>query len=106
VVHYVVKLLACPVPHSNSGTRGLFVDNMSMLSAVLRGASSVDTLHILSLHGVVSESLKTIYFIFDGYRNMIRHFDSLFQISKNEHFWVSLDSWQSFAHVPDVWCWV
>lgn len=53
VVHYVVKLLACPVPHSNSGTRGLFVDNMSMISAVLRGASSVDTLHILSLHGVV-----------------------------------------------------
>jgi len=57
VVHYVVKLLACPIPHSNSGTRGLLVDNMSMLSAVLRGASSVDTVHILSLHGVVSESL-------------------------------------------------
>lgn len=58
MVHYVVKLLASPVPQSNSGTWGLLVDNMSMLSAVLRGASSVDTVHILSLHGVVSESLQ------------------------------------------------
>jgi hypothetical protein len=57
VVHFVVKLLASPVPHSHSGTWGLLVDNMSMLSAVLRGASCVDTVHILSLHGVVSESL-------------------------------------------------
>lgn len=56
VVHYVVKLLASPVPHSHSGTRSLYVDNMSMLSAVLRGASCVDTVQILSLHGVVSES--------------------------------------------------
>ncbi|XP_045798649.1 mediator of RNA polymerase II transcription subunit 33A-like isoform X2 [Trifolium pratense] len=53
VVRYVVKLLASPVPHSHSGTWGLLVDNMSMLSAVLRGASCVDTVHILSLHGVV-----------------------------------------------------
>lgn len=56
VVHYVVKLLASPAPHSHSGTRSLLVDNMSMLSAVLGGASCVDTVHILSLHGVVSES--------------------------------------------------
>jgi hypothetical protein len=57
VVHFVVKLLASPVPHSHSGPWGFLVDNMSMLSAVLRGASCVDTVHILSLHGVVSESL-------------------------------------------------
>ncbi|XP_050912341.1 mediator of RNA polymerase II transcription subunit 33A isoform X2 [Lathyrus oleraceus] len=53
VVHYVVKLLASPEPHSHSGTWGLLVDSMSMLSAVLRGVSCVDTVHILSLHGVV-----------------------------------------------------
>ncbi|XP_058737188.1 mediator of RNA polymerase II transcription subunit 33A-like isoform X2 [Vicia villosa] len=53
VVHYVVKLLASPEPHCHSGTWSLLVDNMSMLSAVLRGASCVDTVHILSLHGVV-----------------------------------------------------
>lgn len=57
MVHYVIKLLASPVPHSHSGTWGPLVDNTSMLSAVLRGASCVDTVHILSLHGVVSESL-------------------------------------------------
>lgn len=57
MVHYVVKLLASPVPLGHSGSWSLLVDNMSMLSAVLRGASSVDTVHILSLHGVVSESL-------------------------------------------------
>lgn len=54
VVHYVVKLLAYPVPHSGSGS--LLVDNMPMLNAVLLGVSSVDTVHILSLQGVVSES--------------------------------------------------
>ncbi|XP_027352449.1 mediator of RNA polymerase II transcription subunit 33A-like isoform X2 [Abrus precatorius] len=53
VVHYVVKLLASPVPVSHSGSWSLLVDNMPMLSAVLRGASCVDTVHILSLHGVV-----------------------------------------------------
>ncbi|RDX90256.1 Mediator of RNA polymerase II transcription subunit 33A, partial [Mucuna pruriens] len=53
VVHHMVKLLASPVPPSHSGSRSLLVDNMPMLSAVLRGASSIDTVHILSLHGVV-----------------------------------------------------
>ncbi|KAK7340098.1 hypothetical protein VNO77_20792 [Canavalia gladiata] len=53
VVHYVVKLLASPPPLSHSGSWSLLVDNMPMLSAVLRGASAVDTVHIFSLHGVV-----------------------------------------------------
>ena len=57
VIHYVVKLLASPLPPSHAGSRSLLVDNMPMLSAVLRGASSVDTVHILSLHGVVSDSV-------------------------------------------------
>ncbi|XP_027929888.1 mediator of RNA polymerase II transcription subunit 33A-like isoform X2 [Vigna unguiculata] len=53
VIHYVVKLLASPLPTSHAGSRSLLVDSMPMLCAVLRGASSVDTVHILSLHGVV-----------------------------------------------------
>ncbi|KAK7374126.1 hypothetical protein VNO80_07552 [Phaseolus coccineus] len=53
VIHYVIKLLASLLPPSLAGSRSLLVDNMPMLSAVLRGASSVDTVHILSLHGVV-----------------------------------------------------
>ncbi|KAK7394915.1 hypothetical protein VNO78_15456 [Psophocarpus tetragonolobus] len=53
VIHHVVKLLASPLPPSHSGSRSHLVDNMPMLSAVLRGASSVDNVHILSLHGVV-----------------------------------------------------
>ncbi|TKY65627.1 Mediator of RNA polymerase II transcription subunit 33A [Spatholobus suberectus] len=53
VVHHVMKLLASPVPPSHSGSWSLLVDNMPMLSAVLRGASSIDTIHILSLHGLV-----------------------------------------------------
>lgn len=53
VVHHVIKLLASPVSPSHSGSWSLLVDNMPMLSAVLRGASSIDIVHILSLHGVV-----------------------------------------------------
>ncbi|KAI4353605.1 hypothetical protein L6164_002540 [Bauhinia variegata] len=53
VVHYVVKLLGLPVPFSHSGSWSHLVDNMPLLSAILLGASSVDTVHILSLHGVV-----------------------------------------------------
>lgn len=56
MIHHVIKLLASPLPPSHAGSRSLLVDNMPMLCAVLRGASSVDTVHILSLHGVVSDS--------------------------------------------------
>uniref|UniRef100_A0A0R0IJT3 Mediator of RNA polymerase II transcription subunit 33A n=2 Tax=Glycine subgen. Soja TaxID=1462606 RepID=A0A0R0IJT3_SOYBN len=40
------------VPPSHSGSRSPLVDNVPMLSAVLRGTSSIDTIHILSLYGV------------------------------------------------------
>ncbi|KAI9074293.1 hypothetical protein K1719_043778 [Acacia pycnantha] len=52
VVHYVVKLLFL-VPASHSGSWSHLVDNMSVLSAILLGVSSVDTVHIISLHGLV-----------------------------------------------------
>lgn len=55
VVRVVVKLLSPPVPPSYTGPGShLVVDYMPMLCALLLGASSIDTVHILSLHGVVS----------------------------------------------------
>ena len=56
MVNFVVKLLSPPVPTNFAGPRSHLVDYMSMLSAILLGASSIDTVHVLSLHGVVSES--------------------------------------------------
>ncbi|KAF7845181.1 mediator of RNA polymerase II transcription subunit 33A-like isoform X1 [Senna tora] len=53
VVHYVVKLLLFLVPPSHSGSWNHMVDNMSVLSAILLGISSIDTVHIISLHGLV-----------------------------------------------------
>ncbi|XP_010044349.2 mediator of RNA polymerase II transcription subunit 33A isoform X2 [Eucalyptus grandis] len=55
VVKFVVKLLSPPVPSGHNGPHSHFVDYMPMLSALLFGASSIDTVHILSLHGVVPE---------------------------------------------------
>ncbi|KAM6556132.1 hypothetical protein CsatB_003151 [Cannabis sativa] len=54
VVRFVVKLLSPPTP-LNSGPRSHLVDHMSMLYGILKEASLIDTVHILSLHGVVPE---------------------------------------------------
>nr|POE44886.1 mediator of rna polymerase ii transcription subunit 33a [Quercus suber] len=50
VVHFVVKLLSPPVPPSYTGPGSHLIDDMSMLSALLFGASAINTVHILSLH--------------------------------------------------------
>lgn len=55
VVRCVVKLLSPPSPPNFTGTRSHLVDYKSMLNAILFGASSIDTVHTLSLHGVVPE---------------------------------------------------
>uniref|UniRef100_A0A2P2K0V4 Mediator of RNA polymerase II transcription subunit 33A n=1 Tax=Rhizophora mucronata TaxID=61149 RepID=A0A2P2K0V4_RHIMU len=55
VVHYVVKLLSPPIPSTPMGQMNCLIDYMPMLSAILFGASSVDTVHVLSLHGVIPE---------------------------------------------------
>ncbi|KAG2691201.1 hypothetical protein I3760_09G225700 [Carya illinoinensis] len=55
VVRFVVKLLSPPIPPSHTGPGSHLVDYMSMLNALLFGASSIDTVHILSLHGAVPE---------------------------------------------------
>ncbi|XP_010538443.1 PREDICTED: mediator of RNA polymerase II transcription subunit 33A-like isoform X2 [Tarenaya hassleriana] len=55
VVHFIVKLLSPPAPPGYSGQESHLIDDMPMLSAILFGVSSVDNVHILSLHGVVPE---------------------------------------------------
>lgn len=54
MVNFVVKLLSPPIPLSDTGSEAPVIDYMPMLSVVLFGASSIDTVHVLSLHGVVS----------------------------------------------------
>ncbi|KAL2484966.1 Mediator of RNA polymerase II transcription subunit 33A [Abeliophyllum distichum] len=49
VIHYVLKLLCPPVPLSH------LIEYMPMLSAVLYSSTTVDIVHILSLHGMVPE---------------------------------------------------
>ncbi|KAK6943327.1 hypothetical protein RJ641_024429 [Dillenia turbinata] len=55
VVHLLVKLLSPPVPPNFSGEGSPLVDHMSMLNPILFGLSSIDTVHILSLHGVIPD---------------------------------------------------
>lgn len=59
MVHFVVKLLSPPVPPNYTGPNPL-MDHMSMLSAILFRASTMDTVHILSLHGMVSVFYLTL----------------------------------------------
>ncbi|KAJ4832513.1 hypothetical protein Tsubulata_000069 [Turnera subulata] len=55
VVAYVVKLLSPPKPSAHSGERSHLIDYLPMLSALLFGASTIDNVHVLSLHGVIPE---------------------------------------------------
>ncbi|KAF9591887.1 hypothetical protein IFM89_009495 [Coptis chinensis] len=55
VVHFVIKLLSPPVPKNFSGPGSHLVGYISMLNAILFGMSSIDIVHIFSLHGVVPE---------------------------------------------------
>lgn len=55
VVHFVFKLLTPPPDSSASGARNHFMDHMPVLSAVLFGVCCVDTVHILSLYGMIPD---------------------------------------------------
>lgn len=57
MLRYVVKLLSPPKPSTHTGQRSYLVDYMPMLSVILSGASTIDTVHVLSLHGLVGEVL-------------------------------------------------
>ncbi|KAK9291133.1 hypothetical protein L1049_009321 [Liquidambar formosana] len=71
VVHFVVKLLSPPVPHNFSGPRTHLVDYKSMLNAILFGISSIDTVHILSLHGVVPEVAASLMPLCEAFGSLI-----------------------------------
>ncbi|KAL2509777.1 Mediator of RNA polymerase II transcription subunit 33A [Forsythia ovata] len=55
VIHYVLKLLCPPVPLSFTESRSHLIEYMPMLSAVLYSSTTIDIVHILSLHGMVPE---------------------------------------------------
>ncbi|XP_020540898.1 mediator of RNA polymerase II transcription subunit 33A isoform X2 [Jatropha curcas] len=76
VVHHVVKLLSPPLPSAPSGQGSHLVDYVPMLSAILFGASSVDNVHILSLHGVIPEVAAALM-------PLCETFGSLMPISNN-----------------------
>ncbi|XP_048141883.1 mediator of RNA polymerase II transcription subunit 33A-like isoform X2 [Rhodamnia argentea] len=71
VVKFVVKLLSPPVPAGHNGPQSHFVDYMPMLTALLFGASSIDTVHILSLHGVVPEVAAALMPLCEVYGSLI-----------------------------------
>lgn len=54
VVQMVLKLLSTFLP-LDSGSEGRYVQHMPMLHALVSGISSIDTVHILSLYGLVPE---------------------------------------------------
>ncbi|XP_066366779.1 mediator of RNA polymerase II transcription subunit 33A-like isoform X3 [Miscanthus floridulus] len=54
VVQMVLKLLSTFLP-LDSGPEGRYVQDMPMLHALVSGISSIDTVHILSMYGLVPE---------------------------------------------------
>eukprot|EP00253_Pinus_taeda_P021926 PITA_21926 len=56
-VRLVVKLLSPPVPadYHGHGPRSHLVASAPLLHAVLKGITTVDTVHVLSLHGMIPE---------------------------------------------------
>lgn len=63
-MRFMVKLLSPPVTPNYSGTKSHLVDHMSMLYALLKEASFIDTVHILSLHGVVRKVILVFIMVF------------------------------------------
>ncbi|XP_068669237.1 mediator of RNA polymerase II transcription subunit 33A-like [Aristolochia californica] len=70
-VHYAVKLLSPPVPPGFSGPGSHLVAYMSMLHAILLGLSSFDTVHILSLYGMVPEVAASLLPLCEGFGSMV-----------------------------------
>ncbi|XP_057971679.1 mediator of RNA polymerase II transcription subunit 33A-like [Malania oleifera] len=71
VVYFVVKLLSPPAPSNFTGIRSHLVDYMPMLNAILFGVSSVDTVHILSLHGLVPEVAASLMPLCEAFGSVI-----------------------------------
>ncbi|XP_042389930.1 mediator of RNA polymerase II transcription subunit 33A-like [Zingiber officinale] len=62
VVRIVVKMLSPPMPSDSSapGAGNYLIGHMPVLSAILFAISGVDTVHILSLYGMVPEVAATL----------------------------------------------
>ncbi|KAJ9185518.1 hypothetical protein P3X46_005145 [Hevea brasiliensis] len=71
VVHHVVKLLSPPIPSTHSGQRSHLVDHVPMLSAILFGASTIDNVHILSLHGVIPEVAASLMPLCEAFGSLV-----------------------------------
>ncbi|XP_047322944.1 mediator of RNA polymerase II transcription subunit 33A-like [Impatiens glandulifera] len=71
VVRLIVKLLSPPIPPNHTGVRSHLVDHMPVLSAILFGVSSVDTVHILSLHGMMPEVAAALTPICETYGSLV-----------------------------------
>ncbi|CAM8961864.1 unnamed protein product [Rhodiola kirilowii] len=71
VVHCVVKLLSPPVPPNFSGCGSHLLEYTSMLSAILFGTSSIDTVHILSLHGVIPEVAAALLPLCEAFGSLV-----------------------------------
>ncbi|OUZ99643.1 hypothetical protein BVC80_9061g76 [Macleaya cordata] len=71
VVHFVVKLLSPPVPPNFTGPGNHYVEYMSMLHSVLFGMSSIDNVHILSLHGVIPEVAASLMPLCEAFGSLV-----------------------------------
>uniref|UniRef100_A0A7N0V9N6 Mediator of RNA polymerase II transcription subunit 33A n=2 Tax=Kalanchoe fedtschenkoi TaxID=63787 RepID=A0A7N0V9N6_KALFE len=71
VVNCVVKLLSPPVPSKFSGVGSHLLEYTSMLSALLFGTSSIDTVHILSLHGVIPEVAAALLPLCEAFGSLV-----------------------------------
>ncbi|KAF6172667.1 hypothetical protein GIB67_041990 [Kingdonia uniflora] len=71
VLRFVVKLLSPPVPPNFTGPGSHLIDYMSMLNAIVLGMSSVDIVHILSLHGMVPEVAASLMPLCEAFGSLI-----------------------------------
>ncbi|XP_049933972.1 mediator of RNA polymerase II transcription subunit 33A-like isoform X2 [Nymphaea colorata] len=70
-VQIIVKLLSPPEPPNFSGSGSHLVAYSSVLSAVLFGLSSIDTVHILSLYGMLPEVAASLLPICEVFGSLV-----------------------------------
>ncbi|KAJ8622624.1 hypothetical protein MRB53_031153 [Persea americana] len=70
-VRYVVKLLSLPIPKDYSGSESHLISYAPMLNSVLTGISSVDSVQIFSLQGLVPELAGALMAICEAFGSSI-----------------------------------
>ncbi|PIA59704.1 hypothetical protein AQUCO_00400539v1 [Aquilegia coerulea] len=71
VVHFVVKLLSPPVPTNFTGPESHLVYYTPMLNTILFGMSSIDIVHVLSLHGVIPEVAASLMPLCEAFGSLV-----------------------------------